>query len=155
MPKLDLTNAPRRTGSIYPAPYDAQMAGRSSLRLAALGGLTQFGVNLVRLEPGAKASLRHWHLREDEFAMITRGSCTLIDDTGRYPMAVGDCATFPAGEQNAHHFVNETDETMEFLVVGTSFPNEEATYGDVDLKIVMTDGAPSFSKRDGSPLDQA
>lgn len=152
MPKLDLSQAPRKTGSIYPEPYNAQMAGRSSLRLGAFGGLTQFGANLVRLEPGAKASLRHWHLREDEFAMITKGTCTLIDDTGRTPMSVGDCAAFPAGEENAHHFVNESDEVMEFLVIGTSFPNEEATYADVDLKVTMQDGTPSFTKRDGSDL---
>ncbi|MGB0798304.1 MAG: cupin domain-containing protein [Planktomarina sp.] len=153
MPKLDLSTAKRRTGSIYPAPYDAEMAGRSSLRLAQLGGLSQFGVNLVRLEPGAKASLRHWHLREDEFAMITQGACTLVDDTGRFPMAVGDCAAFPAGEENGHHFVNETDQVMEFLVIGTSFPNEEATYSDVDLKVTMSDHTPVFTRRDGAPLD--
>jgi uncharacterized cupin superfamily protein len=65
MPVLDLTKLPRRTGSIYPAPYAQMMAGRSSLRLGEAGGLTQFGVNLVTLEPGALSSLRHWHLHED------------------------------------------------------------------------------------------
>ena len=44
---------PVKTGSIYPAPYDALVAGRSSLRLGDAGGLTQFGVNLVTLQPGA------------------------------------------------------------------------------------------------------
>ena len=31
--------------------------------------LTQFGANLVILQPGALSSLRHWHLNEDEFVM--------------------------------------------------------------------------------------
>ena len=33
------------------------MTGRSSLRLGEAGGLTQYGVNLVMLEPGALSSL--------------------------------------------------------------------------------------------------
>lgn len=71
MSKLDLTTVPVKTGSIYPSPYKEMMAGRSSLRLADAGGLTQFGVNLVTLEPGAMSSLRHWHQEEDEFEMVT------------------------------------------------------------------------------------
>ncbi|MCB1329328.1 MAG: transcriptional regulator, partial [Maritimibacter sp.] len=64
MPVIDISKAPLKTGSIYPAPYAAEMAGRSSLRLGQAGGLTQFGANLVILAPGAKSSLRHWHLNE-------------------------------------------------------------------------------------------
>ena len=71
--KLDLADVPVKTGSIYPEPYAAMMKGRSSLRLGQAGGLTQFGVNLVRLEPGALSSLRHWHEKEDEFVMVTEG----------------------------------------------------------------------------------
>ena len=63
MPKLDLSQVPEKTGSIYPDPYASMMQGRSSLRLGQAGGLTQFGVNLVTLAPGAMSSLRHWHLK--------------------------------------------------------------------------------------------
>ena len=70
---IDPAKVPRKTGSIYPAPYAGMMAGRSSLRLGEAGGLTQFGVNLVTLAPGALSSLRHWHLHEDEFVMVTEG----------------------------------------------------------------------------------
>ncbi len=55
MPKLDRGNVPLRTGSIYPEPYASQMKGRSSLRLGDAGGLTQFGVNEVILQPGEKS----------------------------------------------------------------------------------------------------
>ncbi|HMO71872.1 MAG TPA: cupin domain-containing protein, partial [Paracoccaceae bacterium] len=108
MPVIDPAKVPVRTGSIYPAPYAAMMAGRSSLRLGDAAGLTQFGVNLVTLEPGALSSLRHWHLHEDEFVMVTDGECTLIDDDGEHVMRPGDCAAFPAGDANGHHFVNRT-----------------------------------------------
>ena len=70
MPVIDISKARVKTGSIYPAPWGAEMAGRSSIRLGEAGGLTQFGANLVILEPGAKSSLRHWHRSEDEFVMV-------------------------------------------------------------------------------------
>ena len=152
MPVIDQSKLQLRTGSIYPEPYASQMAGRTSLRLGDAGGLTQFGVNLVMLEPGAKSSLRHWHLREDEFVMITSGTCTLIDDDGETEMAVGDCAAFPANDPNGHHFVNQTDAPAAFLVIGSRSTDEVATYSDIDLMVAIKDGKASFTHKDGSPF---
>ena len=152
MPVIDISKAPVKTGSVYPKPYDSEMAGRWSIRLGEAGGLTQYGVNIVVLEPGAKSSLRHWHLREDEFVIVTQGTCTLVDDHGRHEMSVGDCAAFPAGDANGHHFVNETEEEARFLVVGTKTPDEVATYSDVDMRAETKDGKLTFTRRDGSPL---
>jgi len=152
MPIIDQSKCPVKTGSIYPEPYAAMMRGRSSLRLGEAGGLTQYGVNLVMLEPGALSSLRHWHRNEDEFVMVTEGECTLIDDQGEHPMRVGDCAAFPAGDGNGHHFVNRTDKVAKFLVIGTKAPKEVATYADVDLRVEMEGGKARFTYRDGSDL---
>ena len=127
MAKIDLAKVPVKTGSIYPAPYDALVAGRSSLRVGEAGGLTQFGVNLVTLAPGAMSSLRHWHLAEDEFVMVTEGTCTMVTDAGETEMGPGDCAAFPANTPDGHHFLNRTDTPARFLVVGTHAPREGAT----------------------------
>ena len=94
MSVIDFAKVPVKTGSIYPEPYASMMRGRSSLRLGDAGGLTQFGINLVSLEPGALSSLRHWHLNEDEFVMVTEGECTLVQDAGETVMRAGDCAAF-------------------------------------------------------------
>lgn len=150
MPKLDLTQAPVKTGSIYPEPYAGQMKGRSSQRLGELAGLTQFGVNIVTLEPGAVASLRHWHLREDEFAMVLEGDLILVEDEGETPMAPGDCAAWKAGVANGHRFVNRSDRPARFLIVGTKAPEEVATYSDVDMQIHIAGGKARFTYRDGS-----
>jgi len=152
MPKVDLTKCPVKTGSIYPEPYASEMAGRSSLRVGDAGGLTQFGANIVILVPGAKSSLRHWHLNEDEFVMVRQGEVTLIDDHGETVMNVGDCATFPAGNENGHHFINQTQKEAQFLVVGTRAETETATYSDIDLKVEIGGGKFEFMKKDGSPL---
>jgi uncharacterized cupin superfamily protein len=153
MPKLDLTQVPVKTGSIYPEPYAAMMAGRSSLRLGDAGGLTQFGANLVTLQPGALSSLRHWHLNEDEFVMVTAGECWLVEDGGETLMRPGDCAAFPANTPNGHHFVNRSGAPASFLVVGTRAPAEEATYSDVDLKVRLEGGQARFTYRDGTPWE--
>jgi uncharacterized cupin superfamily protein len=150
MPVIDPAAVPVKTGSIYPSPYAEMMAGRSSLRLGDAGGLTQFGVNLVTLEPGALSSLRHWHLNEDEFVMVTEGECTLVQDAGETVMRPGDCAAFPAGDPDGHHFINRTDSVARFLVVGSKAQHEVATYSDVDMQVEMAGGKARFTYKDGS-----
>lgn len=150
MPKLDIAQAPLRTGSIYPEPYASQMAGRSSRRLGELAGLTQFGVNIVTLAPGAVASLRHWHLNEDEFAMVLEGALVLVEDSGETPMRAGDCAAWRAGVANGHRLVNRSDRPARFLIVGTKAADEVATYSDVDLQVHIAGGKARFTYHDGS-----
>lgn len=150
MPKIDLSTVPVRTSSIYPAPYAAVVAGRSSQRLGDAGGLTQFGVNLVTLQPGAMSSLRHWHLNEDEFVMVTAGECLMVTDAGETVMRAGDCAAFPAGSTDGHHFLNRSAAPAVFLVVGSKARREVATYSDVDLRVEIEDGKARFTYRDGS-----
>ena len=150
---IDQSRVPVKTGSIYPPPYDAMMAGRSSVRLGQAGGLSQFGVNIVTLAPGALSSLRHWHLNEDEFVMVTEGECTLVQDEGETVMRPGDCAAFPAADPNGHHFLNRSAAVARFLVVGSRAEHEVATYSDVDLKLEMTQGAARFTRKDGTPYE--
>jgi uncharacterized cupin superfamily protein len=154
MPKLTPEDAPLRTGSIYPEPYAQAVKGRSSRRLGDLAGLTQFGVNLVMLEPGANASLRHWHLAEDEFAVVISGQLVLVEDEGDIPMGPGEFAGWKAGVPNGHRFENRSDAPASFLVVGTKAPREVATYSDVDFGIIINQGQPPrFTYRDGSPWE--
>jgi uncharacterized cupin superfamily protein len=151
MPKLDISTVPVKTGSIYPEPYASMVAGRSSVRLGDAGGLTQFGVNIIILQPGAMSSLRHWHLNEDEFVMVTEGECVMVQDAGETLMRVGDCAAFPAGSTDGHHFINRTDSVAKFLVVGTKAQREVATYSDVDFMLeIVRDQSVRFMYKDGT-----
>jgi uncharacterized cupin superfamily protein len=153
MPVIDTKTCPVKTGSIYPAPYAAMMAGRSSLRLGDAGGLTQFGANLVTLEAGAMSSLRHWHEAEDEFVIVTKGECVLIENQGESVLRPGDCAAFPAGVANGHHFVNRTEQPACFLVVGSKAAHEVAHYSDHNLVVTIEGKAATFTHRDGSPYN--
>lgn len=153
MPVIDPSALPPRTSSIYPEPYASMMKGRSSLRLGDAGGLTQFGVNLVMLDPGAMSSLRHWHHNEDEFVWMVEGECILVQDAGETVMRPGDCAAFPAGDTDGHHFLNRTDKVAKFLVVGTKARQETAVYSDVDMMVHLTPGQTGrahFTHKDGT-----
>lgn len=144
-----MTQVPVKTGTIYPPEFAPQVAGRSSLRLGDAGGLTQFGVNIVILAPGAKSSMRHWHLHEDEFVMITIGECVMVQDAGETVMRVGDCAAFPAGVPDGHCFINRTQTEARILVVGSKARREVATYSDVDLVVTQSEGQNIFTHKNG------
>ncbi len=153
MPKIDIDALPVETGSGYPGHRAALMDGRSQIRLGDVSGLSQFGVNLVRLAPGALSSLRHWHVEQDEFLVVTEGVCTLIDDHGETLLHPGDCAAFPAGDANGHTIQNKSQAQAAFVVVGTRTATETGYYSDEDMMVTQADGIFSFTRKDGSALD--
>lgn len=142
---------PRIRASSYPEPFAARMAGRRKQPLGDLFGLTNFGVNLTRLAPGAASALRHAHSRQDEFVYILHGHPTLHTDEGRTRLSPGMCAGFKAGSGNAHRLVNETQEEVAYLEVGDRTPGDEGSYPDDDLKALMVEGKWTFVHKDGSP----
>ena len=148
MPKLDLEAIPEVCRTGYPAPYNAAVAGRHYQRLAGPGGLTDFGVNMCRLEPGAWSSQRHWHSKEDEFAMLISGEAVLVTNAGETLMRPGDCAAFPKDDGDAHHFVNRSNADAVLLVVGSNVPDDTCTYPDIDMHLPRNDGP--FTRKDGS-----
>ena len=152
MPVLDLDAIPVREGSGYPEPYATEMGVRTSRRLGDAAGLTQFGVNLVELAPGAKSSLRHWHENEDEFAWILEGELVLIEDDGETVVGPGTAIGWPKGTPNGHQLVNRSDAPARFLVVGTRAGFEIAHYSDVDMVARIAGGKLRFERRDGTLL---
>jgi uncharacterized cupin superfamily protein len=101
MPKINIAAVPKRKGSGYPSPFDAPCAERIRQRLGDAGGLTEFGVNLLRLPPGNWSSQRHWHSAEDEFVYVLEGELTLIEDGGETMLRADDCAAFPRAPATA------------------------------------------------------
>lgn len=142
---------PRVRASIYPEPYASRMQGRTKRPLGDLFGLTNFGVNLTRLAPGAMSALRHAHTRQDEFVYVLAGEPTLYTDAGATRLAPGHCAGFKAGSGDAHRLVNETEHDVVYLEVGDRSAGDEATYPDDDLQAVHAEGAWRFMHKDGTP----
>ena len=70
--KIDIAALKPVVGTLYPPPFDEPCRLRERTRLGDAAGLTQYGVNLMRLPPGAWSSQRHWHAKEDEFLYVPR-----------------------------------------------------------------------------------
>ena len=149
--KIDLETAPTRVGTRYPAPFDVPCRDRHRWLLGDAAGLTQFGVNRVRLGPGAWSSQRHWHEAEDEFVMVLEGELVLVTDAGEERLGPGDSAGFRAGDRDGHHLQNRTDREAVYLEVGTRRPGEgEVGYPDIDLA-VPAGGGLVWTHKDGKP----
>ena len=132
-PALDPLTLEARRGSSYPPDFQAEVAGRAKRALGEGLGLTNYGVNLVRLEPGAWSAQRHWHSHEDEFVYVLEGEATLVTDEGEQLLGPGMAAGFPAGRADGHHLVNRSDRPVVYLEIGDRSPDDEVHYPDIDL----------------------
>lgn len=137
-PAVLASQAPLRAKpSNYPpqvlAMLQPVLAGREKRPLGDLFGLTNFGVNLTTLAPGAASSIRHAHSLQDEFIFIVSGMPTLVTDEGRTVLSPGMCAGFKAGSGNAHQLLNESTEPVVLLEVGDRTDGDTATYPQADL----------------------
>ena len=149
MPKIDLAAAPERQGSGYPPPFDAPCAQRTRRRLGNAGGLTDFGVNLMRLPPGGWSSQRHWHSHEEEFVYVLEGELVLVEDAGETLLRPGDCAAFPKNSGDGHHLINRGAATAIYLEIGSRHPDDLTTCSDIDMMSANADGR--FTRKDGEP----
>ena len=152
MKKIDLEKAPTRFGTAYPAPYDAPCVARKRWRLGAAAGLTQVGVNLLRLAPGVWSSQRHWHSHEDELVYVVSGEVVLVTDSGEETLVAGDAAGFKAGDPDGHQIQNRSNAEAVLLEIGSNAPGlDVAEYPDIDLR-ALPDG---YVHKDGTPYGAA
>lgn len=151
MPKIDIDKATKHFGTRYPPPFDKPCRDRKRWALSDVAGLTQFGVNLMRLAPGVWTSQRHWHTAEDEFVFVVEGEVVLVTDEGETVLKAGDCAGFKAGEANGHHIKNHSGQEAVLLEIGTRAPEtDEAFYSDIDM-MVGPDGV--YRHQDSTPYE--
>src|SRR5262250_560929 len=106
--RIDMAAVAAVVGTLYPPPYDVPCRARERKKLGDAAGLTQFGVNLLRLPPGAWSSQRHWHVGEDEFVYVLSGEVVLVTDEGEEILKPGDCAGFKANDGDGHCLQNRS-----------------------------------------------
>ena len=143
-------------GTLYPPPFDLPCRARERRRLGDAAGLTQFGVNLLRLIPGTWSSQRHWHSHEDEFVYVLAGVVTLVSDDGEEELRAGEAAGFKAGVANGHTLQNRGTADALVLEVGSRDRERDATtYPDIDLRVPAGGKPVMFTHRDGTPYEAA
>lgn len=131
--KIDVEILKPIIGTSYPPPFDQPCRSRERTRLGDAAGLTQFGVNLLRLPPGAWSSQRHWQTATDEFVYVLSGEVTLVTGAGPEALRAGDAAGFKAGDPDGHCLQNHSDRDVLVLEIGTRVPGDAAHYSDVDM----------------------
>ena len=146
--KIDVATVEAILGTFYPPPHDAPCLSRERQRLGDAAGLTQFGVNLLRLPPGAWSSQRHWQTKQDEFVYVLSGEVTLVTDAGDEVLRPGDAAGFKAGDADGHCLQNRSAADALVLEVGTRIDGDMAYYSDIDM---VAPGGGKYTRRDGTP----
>jgi uncharacterized cupin superfamily protein len=152
MPKIDIGKATVRTAGVYPEPWRGITKGREKAVLGDVAGLTQFGVNLTRLKPGAASALRHWHEQEDEFIYMLEGELVLQENDGETVLRPGDAAGFKAGSGIAHCLVNRSGRDAIYLEVGTRAGSERVHYPDVDFMMERDRTGRRYFRKSGEPI---
>ena len=151
--RIDVENLQALIGTLYPPPFDEPCRARERTRLGDPAGLTQFGVNLLRLPPGAWSSQRHWHTGEDEFVYVLAGEVVLVTDAGEETLRAGDAAGFPANDLDGHCLQNRSGADATVLEIGTRMKGSVAYYPDIDM-VAPAGGKPAaYTHRDGTPYD--
>lgn len=148
MPKIDIDTLAERHGSSYPEPFARCTEQRTRKALGDAAGLTDFGVNLLQLPPGAWSSQRHWHSHEEEFVYVLSGELVLISDQGEQLLCAGDAAAFPRNCPDGHHLVNRSSALAVCLEVGSRSSNDAVVYPDIDLR---WDAQHDYTHHDGRP----
>jgi len=142
-----------RERTVYPKEHAGIVKGRQKRVLTEILGLTQFGVNMTTLQPGAASGHRHWHVTEDEFCYVLEGEITLVTDNGEQVLGPGMAIGYPANDENGHHLVNRTKTPATYLEIGTRAQIDRCFYPDVDMDLQKVAGKYSVRHKDGRPYE--
>ena len=136
--------------TIYPEPYAARLKGRLKRKLSEYFGLTNFGVNLTHLSPGAISALAHSHSKQEEFILVLEGNPTLVLGEQEFTLSSGDCYGFKAGTGIALKLVNRSEETVTYPEIGDRTKRDEVEYPNDDLKATqLPNGEWGLTHKDG------
>lgn len=151
MPKIDIASLPVDASTNYPDPFWKEVQGRSRKRLGNAAGLTQYGVNLTTLKPGAWSAQRHWHQNEDEFVYLLEGELVLCEDGGETVLKAGDAVGWKAGERVGHCLINRSSRDAVYIEIGTRAAIETAGYPDIDMHFERNAAGNRYLHKNGEP----
>jgi uncharacterized cupin superfamily protein len=108
---------------------------------AAVGKDYHVGVLIESPAPGMRLAPKHYHMLEEEHALILEGQVTLLLGTEQYEMKAGDYVGFPAGRRIAHAFMNGGSGPCSYLMIGERNPNDVCVYPDSNKMAVNALGS--------------
>ena len=115
----------------------SRFGGRSRhLTYAAVGRDYRVGMLIEAPAPGMRLCPKHYHMLEEEHALVLEGEVTLLLGDERYAMQAGDYVCFPAGRKVGHSFMNSGTGPCSYLMIGEHNPNEVCVYPDSNKVMV-------------------
>jgi uncharacterized cupin superfamily protein len=125
------------------APEGTRFGGRAKhLTFAAVGEKYRVGMLIEAPAPGRRLAPKHYHMLEEEHALILEGQVTLLLGDERYEMKAGDYVCFPAGQEVGHSFMNSGTGPCSYLMIGERNPNDVWVYPDSNKMEVNVLGTP-------------
>lgn len=82
-------------------------------------GKELIGLGLYELEPGNQLWPYHFHVGNEEWAIVVSGTPTLRTPEGERVLRAGDVVGFPEGEAGAHTFYNRGSEPSRIAIFST------------------------------------
>jgi len=106
------------------------------LTRAAMGLDYHVGILIEEVAPGKRSCPFHYHLLEEEQALILEGHGTLRLGEAMYEMKQWDYVCFPAGQRAGHCFVNNGSEPFRYMMIGERNPHDVCVYPDSNKILV-------------------
>lgn len=106
------------------------------LTMAVMGRDYHVGMLIEEVAPGRQSCPFHYHLLEEEQALVLAGHGTLRLGDETYEMKPWDYVCFPAGQRAGHCFINTGAEPFRYLMIGERNPHDVCVYPDSNKMLV-------------------
>ncbi|URZ15908.1 cupin domain-containing protein [Clostridium felsineum] len=128
--------------------YDKDFNSRLKTELLGDAVKTEgFYVNIDFIKPGAESTKYHSHSKQEEFFLVIEGSGILRINEKKIIVKKGDIISKPAGKGIAHQFINNGEEILKILDIGTREKDDIITYPDEEI-VYIKDKNLVFNKKD-------
>jgi uncharacterized cupin superfamily protein len=93
-------------------------------------GAVGWGGSVYELRPGERMFPYHWHVAEEEWLLVLSGTPTLRGHDGEQVLRPWDVVVFRRGPEGAHEVRNDTEATLQVLMLSTIASHEICVYPD-------------------------
>jgi uncharacterized cupin superfamily protein len=109
--------------------HGTQFGGRvKRLTQSLVGTNYRVGLRIESPSPGKRLCPLHYHMLEEEHALVLEGCVTLLLGDETHTLTEGDYVAFPAGRKIGHAFMNRSDQPCAYLMIGQRNPAEVCIY---------------------------
>lgn len=121
---LETPVAPKPPISSNDIAWDEWRLGRGfvdrnkHLTRTAVGEDYHVGILVEGPPPGMRCAPKHYHMLEEEHALILEGQVTLLLGEERHDMKPGDYACFPGGQRVGHSLINSGTGPCSYRMIG-------------------------------------